>query len=181
MYRRRCWRTGSRWCRNDPSVVCELDIQCGSCAANSPTPGVTCIADKQCGGVCSNDSQIVCQTAGDCGGTCREDGVTPCATDDDCDFGCQLINTCNFFSCETKTCTAAKCVPANTAMVPKNVGANSKFLNPMVTVHWNGDHCYPLRQRVEVAAAAPEGPRRAARAALPGARAAARRRRLQRW
>src|SRR5262245_451102 len=117
-----CTNNGVGTCSNDSSVVCELDIQCGSCAANSPTPGVTCIADRQCGGVCSNDNQIICTTAGDCGGTCREDGVTPCANDDDCDFGCQLINTCNFFSCETQTCSAAKCVPVSNANVPKNVG-----------------------------------------------------------
>ena len=134
-----CANNGVGTCSNDPSVVCELDIQCGSCAANSPTPGITCIADKQCGGVCSNDPMITCTTAGDCGGVCREDGVTPCATDDDCDFGCQITNSCNFFSCDTQTCSAAKCLPASAANVPKNVGLDSKFLNPMVTVHWNGD------------------------------------------
>lgn len=134
-----CANNGVGACSNDPSVVCELDIQCGSCAANSPTPGITCIADKQCGGVCSHDSQVACTTAGDCGGTCREDGVTPCATDADCDFGCKITNSCNFFSCETQTCSAAKCLPASSANVPRNVGAGSKFLNPMLTVHWNGD------------------------------------------
>ena len=61
------------------------------------------------------------------------------ATDEDCDFGCQITNTCNFFSCETQTCSAAKCLPASAANVPKNVGLDSKFMNPMVTVHWNGD------------------------------------------
>jgi hypothetical protein len=48
-----------------------------------------------------------------------------------------------------------------------------------VIVHWNGDRCFPERRRVEVAAAAPDDWRRAARAALPRALAAARRRRLQ--
>jgi DNA-binding beta-propeller fold protein YncE len=134
-----CANNGVGTCANDPSVVCELDIQCGSCASNSPTPGMTCIADKQCGGVCSNDSMVTCQTDGDCGGFCREDGVTPCSTDDDCDFGCQITNTCTFFSCDTQACSAAKCVPASSANVPNNVGPASKFLNPMMTVHWNGD------------------------------------------
>ena len=132
-----CAGNGVGICTNDPSVVCELDIQCGSCAANSPTPGITCIADRQCGGVCSNDAQVTCTANGDCGGTCREDGVTPCADDDDCDFGCNITNTCDFFSCETQTCSAAKCVAASAP--PGNVGAGSNFLNPMVTVHWNGD------------------------------------------
>jgi DNA-binding beta-propeller fold protein YncE len=134
-----CANNGVGTCSNDPSVVCELDIQCGMCAANSPTPGITCIADKQCGGVCSNDSLITCTTAGDCGGVCREDGVTPCGTDEDCAFGCQITNTCTFFSCETTSCSAAKCLPASAATVPNNVGPGSNFLNPMVTVHWNGD------------------------------------------
>jgi DNA-binding beta-propeller fold protein YncE len=134
-----CANNGVGTCSNDGSVVCELDIQCGSCAANSPTPGITCVADKQCGGVCSNDAQITCTTAGDCGGVCREDGVTPCGNDDDCDFGCQITNSCNFFSCDTQTCSAAKCLPTSGANVPKNVGVGSKFLNPMMTVHWNGD------------------------------------------
>jgi hypothetical protein len=48
-----------------------------------------------------------------------------------------------------------------------------------VVVHWNGDRCYPLRRRVVVTAAQPREPRRAFRAALPAARAAARRRRLE--
>jgi hypothetical protein len=132
-----CANNGVGVCSNDAAVVCELDIQCGSCAASSPTPGITCIADRQCGGVCSNDNQITCTTNGDCGGVCREDGVTPCADDDDCDFGCNITNTCNFFSCETQTCSAAKCLAATPS--PGNVGASSNFLNPMVTVHWNGD------------------------------------------
>jgi DNA-binding beta-propeller fold protein YncE len=134
-----CANHGVGTCDNDPSVVCELDIQCGSCAADSPTPGMTCIADKQCGGVCSHDAQVTCTTDGDCGGVCREDGVTPCANDDDCRFGCQITNTCTFFACETRTCSAAKCVPASGADVPGNVGAGSTFLNPMLTIHWNGD------------------------------------------
>ena len=134
-----CANNGVGTCSNDPSVVCELDIQCGQCAASSPTPGITCIADRQCGGVCSNDNLVTCTTNGDCGGLCREDGVTPCATDDDCDFGCQITNTCNFFPCETTSCSAAKCLPASAANVPNNVGPGSKFLNPMMTVHWNGD------------------------------------------
>lgn len=134
-----CADNGVGTCSNDPSVVCELDIQCGSCAADSPTPGVTCIADKDCGGVCSNDSGIACSTAGDCGGVCREDGATPCQTDGDCDFGCAITNSCEFFSCETQACDVAKCVPASDANVPRNVGPGSSFLNPMVTVHWNGD------------------------------------------
>jgi DNA-binding beta-propeller fold protein YncE len=134
-----CANNGVGTCSNDPSVVCELDIQCGSCAGDSPTPGITCIADRDCGGVCSNDSNIACTSNGDCGGFCREDGTTPCQTDDDCDFGCAVANTCNFFSCGTQACDVAKCVPASPLQVPRNVGASSKFLNPMVTVHWNGD------------------------------------------
>jgi DNA-binding beta-propeller fold protein YncE len=134
-----CANNGVGTCTNDPSVVCELDIQCGSCAANSPTPGITCTADKNCGGICSNDAQVTCTRDGDCGGFCREDGTTACQTDGDCHFGCAIANTCNFFECETQSCDAAKCVPTSAAFVPRSAGANSKFLNPMVTVHWNGD------------------------------------------
>lgn len=134
-----CANNGVGTCSNDPSVVCELDIQCGSCSAASPTPGITCIADKQCGGVCSNDAGIACTRDGDCGGFCREDGTTPCQIDDDCRFGCAIANRCDFFSCETQSCSAAKCVPASSAFVPRNTGVGSKFLNPMVTIHWNGD------------------------------------------
>jgi len=134
-----CANEGVGTCSNDPSVKCELDIQCGSCEAASPTPGVTCIADKQCGGVCSNDSNIICTKNGDCGGFCREDGTTPCATDDDCDFGCAVANTCNFFECTTTSCDAAKCVATSPSNVPRNVTTPGRFMNPMVTVHWNGD------------------------------------------
>jgi DNA-binding beta-propeller fold protein YncE len=134
-----CASNGVGTCSNDPSVVCELDIQCGSCEAASPTPGITCIADKQCGGVCSNDAGITCTRDGDCGGFCREDGTTPCATDDDCDFGCAVANTCNFFECTTTSCDAAKCVAASVDDVPRNIPEPERFLNPMMTVHWNGD------------------------------------------
>jgi YVTN family beta-propeller protein len=134
-----CANNGVGTCSNDPSVLCELDIQCGSCEAASPTPAMTCIADKQCGGVCSNDSNVTCTRDGDCGGFCREDGTTPCATDDDCAFGCAIANTCNFFACTTTSCDAAKCVAASPADVPRNVTDAATFLNPMVTVHWNGD------------------------------------------
>jgi len=134
-----CANEGVGTCSNDPSVVCELDIQCGSCAADSPTPGITCIADKGCGGVCSNDAQVTCTRDGDCGGFCREDGTTPCQTDGDCDFGCSIANACDFFSCETQACDVAKCEPESAAFVPRNAGSGSTFLNPMVTIHWNGD------------------------------------------
>ncbi len=134
-----CANNGVGTCSNDASVVCELDIQCGLCAANSPTPGITCIADRQCGGACSNDSQVTCTGDGGCGGVCREDGTTPCADDGDCDFGCQITNQCVFFACETQPCDVAKCLPASLANVPRNVIDPARFLNPMMTVHWNGD------------------------------------------
>ncbi len=134
-----CGNNGVGTCSNDGSVVCELDIQCGKCAANSPTPGITCIADRQCGGVCSNNNQLTCTADGECGGFCREDGTTPCTTDSDCSFGCKLTNACAFFACETQPCNAAKCLPADLANVPRNITNPARFMNPMMTVHWNGD------------------------------------------
>ena len=49
-------------------------------------------------------------------------------------------NTCNFFSCDTQTCSAAKCVAGvRRQRAEERRRRPRKFLNPMMTVHWNGD------------------------------------------
>ena len=89
-----CLNNGVGSCSNDPSQICELDIQCGSCEVGSPAAGEFCTSDANCG---------------------------------------------EGFSCETASCTAAKCRHVSLDDIPLNVINTDVFFNPMGTIHWNGD------------------------------------------
>ena len=105
----------------------------GVCTAPAAT---TCTTDSEClnngVGTCSNDPNQICELDIQCG-SCEVGSPSAgefCIADADCG---------ELFTCETTSCTAAKCRPVSIDDIPRNVINTDDFFNPMGTIHWNGD------------------------------------------